>query len=109
MQLQELEGIPCSCGTARRAFADRDELPGTIHYTEIHQQAAEHYHLEHTEVYVVLECDDNAAILLDGKEHVVQPLTSILIPPRVRHRAIGRMKVLIFCTPKFDPNDEYFD
>lgn len=109
VQLQDLEGIPCPCGIARRAFGDRAEVPGTIHYTEIHEQAAEHFHLEHTEVYVVLECEDDAAILLDGTRYPVKPLTSILIPPKVRHCAIGRMKVLIFCTPNFDHNDEHFD
>jgi hypothetical protein len=33
----------------------------------------------------------------------------IVIPPGVRHRAIGRMRVLIFVVPKFDSEDEYFD
>jgi hypothetical protein len=27
----------------------------------------------------------------------------------VRHRAIGRMQVLIVVYPKFDPADEWFD
>jgi mannose-6-phosphate isomerase-like protein (cupin superfamily) len=33
----------------------------------------------------------------------------ILIRPGVRHRAVGRMKVLIVVLPKFDPTDEWFD
>jgi mannose-6-phosphate isomerase-like protein (cupin superfamily) len=99
----------CPCGTARRAFADRDEIPGTIHLTHISRDAAEHYHREHTEVYVVLQCDEDAAIELDGVRHPVAPNTSVLIPPGVRHRARGEMKVLIVCTPNFDPCDEHFD
>jgi mannose-6-phosphate isomerase-like protein (cupin superfamily) len=109
VQLTDLPGVECPCGTARRAFADRDEVPGTVHYTEISQDAREHYHLRQTEVYVILECDEGATILLDGEAHPVKPMTSILIPPRVRHRAVGRMKVLIICSPNFDPQDEYFD
>jgi len=33
----------------------------------------------------------------------------ILIPPGVRHRAIGQMKIINIVIPKFDPADEHFD
>jgi mannose-6-phosphate isomerase-like protein (cupin superfamily) len=33
----------------------------------------------------------------------------IRIPPGVRHRAIGTMKIINFVIPKFDPADEHFD
>jgi quercetin dioxygenase-like cupin family protein len=39
----------------------------------------------------------------------VRPGMSILIRPGTRHRAIGKMKVLIVVFPKFDPEDEWFD
>lgn len=109
MDLTQIPAVACPCGTARRAFADRDEIPGTIHLTEISKDAREHYHQEHTEVYVILQCEHDAAIELDGQRFPVKPLTSILIPPGVRHRAIGQMSVLIVCTPNFDPTDEHFD
>jgi hypothetical protein len=32
-----------------------------------------------------------------------------MIPPGVRHRGIGRMRVLIVVFPKFDDADEFFD
>lgn len=109
LDLTALPGIPCPCGVARRAFADRCEFPGTVHLTEISTDAREHYHKEHTEVYVILACQPNAVIILDGEEFPVAPHHAILIPPRVRHRAVGQMTVLILCTPNFDPADEYFD
>ena len=109
VNLQDLPGIPCPCGVARRAFADRQEFPGTIHLTQISDDAAVHYHRDHTEVYIVLECDPDAQIELDGQTHRLRPFTSILIPPGVRHRAIGKMKVLIVCHPEFDTEDEHFD
>jgi len=93
---------------ARRAFADRDEFPGTVHLTQISRDAREHYHQDHTEVYVILECDEGASIELDGQPHPVRPQTAVLIPPGVRHRACGQMTVLILCTPNFDPADEHF-
>jgi len=108
-QLDELAAVSCPCGSARRAFADQAELPATVHLTEINCQARVHYHRRHTEVYVVLRCDSGAAIELDGVLYPVKPYSSILIPPGVRHRGVGEMTVLIYCTPKFDPSDEYFD
>ncbi len=109
VDLTSLPGVACPCGIARRAFADRDEVPGTVHLTQITADAATHYHKNHTEVYVVLECDSDAAIELDGCRHPVRPKTCVLIPPGVRHRACGEMTVLILCTPNFDPTDEHFD
>lgn len=109
IDLTQLPGIPCPCGVARRAFADRDEFPGTVHLTKISEDAQQHYHRIQTEIYVVLECEPGSTIELDGTKQPVQPRTAILIPPGVRHRAIGRMTVLILCTPSFDPADEYFD
>ncbi|WP_146524880.1 cupin domain-containing protein [Novipirellula artificiosorum] len=109
VQLTDLPPVVCPCGLARRAFADRDEFPGTVHLTEISSDAREHYHTTHTEIYVVLECEEHAAIELDGTLHPVRPLSSVLIPPKVRHRAVGQMKVLIVCSPNFDPADEFFD
>jgi quercetin dioxygenase-like cupin family protein len=110
--IAQLDGLPpvdCPCGTARRAFADRPELPATVHLTEITSDARTHYHRTQTEVYVVLQCSPEAAIELDGVLHPVSPLSAILIPPGVRHRGVGTMSVLIYCTPKFDPADEFFD
>lgn len=109
LELPDLPGVACPCGTARRALADRDDFPGTIHLTQIDQSARTHYHTAHTEVYVILQCDEDAAMELDGQLHPVRPKTTILIPPGTRHRAVGQMEVLIVCIPKFDPDDEHFD
>lgn len=105
----EIPGVPCPCGSARRAFADVAEFPGTIHVTEISADAKVHYHRTLTETYYFLECADDAQMQLDGELISVQPGTCILIPPGVRHRAVGRMKVLIVVFPKFDPADEWLD
>ena len=37
--LADLPGVDCPCGTARRAFGDVAEFPGTIHLTEIKADA----------------------------------------------------------------------
>jgi mannose-6-phosphate isomerase-like protein (cupin superfamily) len=104
-----LPGVPCPCGTARRAFADIAEFPCTIHQTEIRVDAELHYHKRITETYYFLECEENPKMQLDDELIPVKPGMCILIPPGVRHRAIGRMRVLIVAFPKFDPNDEWLD
>lgn len=105
----QLPGVACPCGTARRAFADVADFPGTVHVTEISTDARLHYHTTLTETYYFLECDDDARIQLDDQLIPVHPGMCVLIRPGVRHRAVGRMKVLIIVLPKFDPSDEWFD
>ena len=104
-----LPGTPCPCGTARRAFADVEDFPGTIHVTEISAQARLHYHKRLTETYYFLECGPDAKMQLDEETIDVHPGMCVMIRPGVRHRAIGEMKVLIVVLPKFDPDDEWFD
>ncbi|WP_146506270.1 cupin domain-containing protein [Rubinisphaera italica] len=109
VDLASLPGVPCPCGTARRAFADVAEFPGTIHLTEISTDAETHYHKTLTETYYILECKDDALMELDGQLTPLKPGMCIMIPPGVRHRAIGEMKILNIVFPKFDPADEFVD
>jgi mannose-6-phosphate isomerase-like protein (cupin superfamily) len=102
-------GVPCPCGTARRAFAELADYPGTIHVTEISTDARLHYHKRLTETYYILECGPDARMQLDDETLAVHAGMCILIRPGTRHRAIGKMKVLIVCLPKFDEQDEWFD
>jgi mannose-6-phosphate isomerase-like protein (cupin superfamily) len=104
-----IPGVPCPCGIARRAFADVTAFPGTIHVTEIATDATLHYHRRLTETYYILECGDDARMQLDDDLIPLRPGVCVLIPPGVRHRAVGRMKVLIVVLPKFDPEDEWVD
>ncbi|MEE2844725.1 MAG: cupin domain-containing protein [Planctomycetota bacterium] len=105
----QIQGVPCPCGTARRAFADVEDFPGTVHITEICMSAKLLYHKQLTETYYFLECDADAQMQLDDEIIDVKPGMSIMIRPGTRHRALGKMKVLILVLPKFDPADEWFD
>ncbi len=104
-----LAGVDCPCGTARRAFADVEDLPLTIHRTEISADARMHYHRRLTEVYCILDCQPDARMQLDDEIVPLAPGQCVLIPPGVRHRAIGKMSVLVVVSPKFDEADEWFD
>ena len=105
----DITPTPCPCGYARRAFADVSDFPGTLHVTQITADAKLHYHKTLTETYYFLECEPQASMQLDDRIIPVRAGMSIMIRPGVRHRAIGRMRVLIVVLPKFDPADEWFD
>ena len=105
----QIAGVPCPCGTARRAFADVADFPGTVHVTEISEDARVHYHKRLQETYYFLECRPDAAMELDGERIPVRPGMCVMIRPGTRHRAVGRMKLLILALPKFDPHDEWID
>lgn len=105
----ELPGTPCPCGTAKRAFAEVDDYPATIHVTEIKADAELHYHKRLTETYFILECGPDAKMQLDEEIIPLRQGMCIRIPPGVRHRAIGTMKIINIVIPKFDPADEHFD
>ena len=109
VDFNQLPGIPCPCGTARRAFASVEDFPGTVHRTEISSDAVTHYHKKLTEVYYILECADDASMQLDDETIALRAGMCVLIRPGVRHRAVGQMEVLILCLPKFEEDDEWFD
>lgn len=109
LDFEQLPGTPCPCGTARRGLMDVESVPYSLHVTEISLDAKVHYHKRLTETYFILECDEQAAMELDGKRISVRPRTAIVIHPGTRHRAIGKMTVVIVASPKFDPTDEWFD
>lgn len=106
VDLASLHETPCPCGSARRGFTDVPDFPATLHLTEISIDAKVHAHRRLTELYYILEAGPDAAMELDDDRIPVRPGMAILIRPGVRHRAVGRMKVLIYVTPKFDPADE---
>lgn len=109
IDLTKLPVVKCPCGWTRRAFADVPGVPLSVHRVEIAKDARAHYHREHTETYYLLECDEGAAIELDGVLVPVGQGTAVMIPPGVRHRAVGRMVILNVVVPPFDATDEWFD
>ena len=104
-----IDPVRCPCGWARRAFAEVPGAPASVHRVEVEVDARTHYHRRQTEFYYVLECAADAAIELNGELVPVGPGHSVMIPPGVRHRAVGRMTILNVVVPPFDPADEWFD
>jgi mannose-6-phosphate isomerase-like protein (cupin superfamily) len=105
----EIAGVPCPCGTSRRAFLEVADYPASVHLVEISVDARLHYHKRLTEMYFIVECGPDARMQLDDDLLPLRAGMCVLIRPGVRHRAIGPMKVLNVVIPKFDPHDEWFD
>jgi mannose-6-phosphate isomerase-like protein (cupin superfamily) len=106
-QLDEIESQRCPCGFSRRAFATPDNALATLHVVDIQEDARTHYHKKLTEIYLVLEGEGHME--LDGELIPVKPMTSIMIKPGCRHRAVGKMKIVNIPIPAFDSEDEWFD
>ena len=106
-QLDEIDPVSCPCGSSRRAFVGPDNPVASIHLVDIAEADRPHYHKKLTEIYLILEGE--GYMELDGERVPVRPLTSILIRPGCRHRAIGRMRIVNVPIPAFDPDDEWFD
>jgi mannose-6-phosphate isomerase-like protein (cupin superfamily) len=107
VELQELEPVPCPCGTARRAFADDEDGVASLHVVDIREDASAHYHQRLTEIYYVLE--GTGEVELNGKRIPVRPGTAVKIRPGCRHRAIGPLRIVNVVVPRFDPSDEWVD
>lgn len=106
--LDEIAPVACPCGQARRAFADEPwNNLATVHLTEISKDSRVHYHKKMTEIYTVLEGEGH--LELDGEIIPLKPLTTVMIRPGCRHRAVGKLKLLIVPMPPFDPADEFED
>jgi mannose-6-phosphate isomerase-like protein (cupin superfamily) len=88
---------------------DSTSVPYSLHLTTIAETARVHYHRRITETYLVLECEAGSYLEVDGRQIPLEPEMAIVIPPGTRHRAVGKIKVAIVASPKFDPADEWFD
>jgi mannose-6-phosphate isomerase-like protein (cupin superfamily) len=106
-QLDELPGQPCPCGTTRRGFLSAGNQVASVHRVDISLDARTHYHKQMTEIYIILE--GHGYLELDDEKIAVRPMTSVMIQPGCRHRAIGSLKIINIAIPKFDPEDEWFD
>lgn len=105
-KLNDIEPTKCPCGTTKRAFA-KEGSPASIHIVEISKEAKIHYHKKMTEIYLILEGE--GYLELDGEKVPVEPMTTVMIKPGCRHRAVGNLKIVNIPVPAFDESDEFFD
>jgi len=107
VKFDEVKPVPCPCGVSRRAFLDDPDRPASMHLLQVDGEAATHYHKNSTELYLVLEGEGRMD--LDGEPVPVGPMTALMIKPGCRHRAVGKLKIIVVPIPAFDPDDEWTD
>lgn len=107
LNFDEIPPVDCCCGTTRRAFADLADAPASVHYLDVADEPTCHYHKKTTEIYVILEGE--GALELDGEMIPVRPLSTVLIRPGCRHRAVGKMKLLNIPIPRHDDSDFFYE
>jgi mannose-6-phosphate isomerase-like protein (cupin superfamily) len=106
-QLTEIPPVACPCGQARRAFSHPENSLATLHLVDISIDARTHYHKRMTEIYLILEGE--GFLELDGQRIAARPMTTVMIHPGCRHRAVGNLRIINVAIPAFDPTDEWFD
>ncbi|HEV7404055.1 MAG TPA: cupin domain-containing protein [Chthoniobacteraceae bacterium] len=106
-QLDAVKPTKCPCGTTRRAFAGEVGGPATVHLLKVEETARTHYHKTLTEIYIILEGE--GVLELDGDRVPLRPMTTVMIKPGCRHRAVGNLTIINVPIPAFDPEDEWFD
>ncbi|HEY3328997.1 MAG TPA: cupin domain-containing protein [Capsulimonadaceae bacterium] len=97
----------CPCGWSQRIVTKDDGASVSFHVVTIKTDSEVHYHKKMTEIYYILK--GNGSIYLDGEITPISEGSTIIIPPGVRHRAIGELELINVVSPPFDPSDEYFD
>lgn len=102
--LDEIEPIPCPCGSSRRIITAADDAVMGLHVTEI-RGAEAHFHRRTTEIYYVLEGEGR--LIAGGSGFDLSPGTAAYIPPGCVHRGEGSFTAAIAVLPPFDPADEF--
>ena len=106
----ETPAVPCPCGSAQRVLTAADEAGVSVHFVEISETSATHYHNRLTEIYVVTA--GSGWLELDGQRQPLSEGSVAVIPPGTRHRAVpgdDGLRIVNLVRPPFDPEDEHHD
>jgi mannose-6-phosphate isomerase-like protein (cupin superfamily) len=86
-----------TCGQIRCLIEEKDGAAGEVVEVEI-EDAKLHYHERTDEFYYVIA--GQGKMQLDGEEIDLHEGVVVYVPRGVRHRAWGKLKVLIVCIPR---------
>ena len=91
-----------TCGQIRLLIEESDGAAGEV--CEVHITDAKlHYHERTDEFYYVI--DGQGRMQLDGEEIELHQGVVVYVPRGVKHKAWGKLKVLIVCVPRGVLND----
>lgn len=85
-----------TCGQIRPMIEEQDGAPAEIHHLEI-VDAKLHYHEKTDEIYYVI--GGQGRMVLDDEEIEIHEGVTVYVPRGVKHRAFGKLTVLVVCMP----------
>ena len=91
-----------TCGQIRPLIEEKDGAAAEVHHLEI-TDAKLHYHQRTDELYYVI--DGHGRMRLDDDEIELRPGVVVYVPRGVKHKAWGKLKVLVVCIPRGVLND----
>jgi len=103
--IEDVEPVPCPCGSSTRLITRADTDVANLHVTHI-RDSEKHYHKHCTEYYFILE--GAGTMELDDEAVELRPGTAVMIPPGVAHRGSGDFRALIVGVPAWEHTDEFF-
>jgi len=95
--LAEIKPWTETCGQIRPLIEEKDGAAAEVHHLEI-TDAKLHYHERTDEVYYVIEGEGR--MRLDDEEIDLHSGITVYVPRGVKHKAWGRLKVLVVCIPR---------
>lgn len=91
-----------TCGEIRFLIDERDQAAGEVCQVEI-TDAKLHFHQRTDEFYYVIEGEGTMRV--DDHEIELHKGVVVYVPRGVKHKAWGKLKVLIVCVPRGVLND----
>jgi len=85
-----------TCGQIRPLVEERDAAAAEVHQVEI-DDAKMHYHAHTDEIYYIIA--GAGTMVLDDERIDVHPGVVVYVPRGVKHKAIGKLTVLLVCIP----------
>ena len=91
-----------TCGQIRPLVEEQDGAAAEVHHVAI-EDAKMHYHARTAEIYYIIEGE--GTMILDDERIDVHPGVVVYVPRGVRHKAVGKLTVLLVCIPPGVLND----
>ena len=86
-----------TCGQIRPLIEEKDGAAAEVHHLEI-TDAKLHYHERTDEIYYVL--DGTGRMRVGDAEIELRRDVTVYVPRGVKHKAWGKLKVLVVCIPR---------
>jgi len=85
---------------------DAQRSTGSVALVSVHGSHGKVQDLASDRFYVVVE--GSGKFVIDGQHYAVETNDVVIVPPRTVYDFMGEMKLVMFCSPPFDPRNDVF-